>query len=1565
MTTKVHSNNELERAFASLNSRNSNRTYDSPPRRPSGRISIHGIDRTLSKTSPLEKYSNKIGGNNQEKKIIPDRSYSYKCDGTLSGESSLNGKRVQWKAIFDKPIEQFIYPSLEAFESLENGCSTPSRSAPEKKQSLLQLLTPPEKRKSSAHTLPIASLAASKQHSAKRIFPHISTPISSLKVDDLVAQEMNQNQLYSPIERAISQKLKNAQANRSLTSTSASTRWQLTISEPSEQQQQLHTARAKTALDEGLSKGETFLRKTIRTNYRDSVADVLGDLGLKSRGVGRSSSTMSMSMSMSLSSTPVTLPPALASSLKSAETYSALVMDSRQNQMRSPPRDKCFTTSMFAPDVAEVEVDDEDGLGAAIQYYRGHTIRQQNKIETDDDYTVVLPISRNSIAKRFSDHNNNNNSNNNGQRLSSINTNNNHNNNPITSDDSIFNSNFIDEDKRREELMSPLYLSRVRRAAHNHNMGFDHKSFIDHGCLDNNDISELQNALRKNSNFDCDSSNDNSIIENNNITNTNNNNKYNNNNNNNHQQQSSDDSIDYRNISDSDMIDIKRRHAQDILLVKELEAGVLPENLLRKVPHMKYVTKVDLSHYGIGDGLGKCLGKSLSSLDMLQCLALRNNRLTSASIPCILENLSTTTVHYLDLSENNLRGEASIALGRYLVIHDSLSCLEIMHGHINCVDATKIFSALSDPLGKGQLHDLKISNNKIRKLGAEALSAYIAKTHCTLAYLDISWNELGIYGANTMSEALSTNKSLKYLDLGTNSLKDQGAQRIAASLVSNRTLSELSLASNGVGEKACFVFSRVLSQNPIKLNLSGNPLGEAGARCIFRTLLRQLDSFVTMKNCTYEINEQSFNHANPSVGSPYTLDMSEPYQAALVEELISMVEDGHGCSFDSVICIDARDGRESHLNLVVKDKKVVIKGSANKKWTPPTTGVLVISLSHRIQLPTIDLVLSDESLHQLLSIVVHAHSEADMKYWLTLLCTDAYFTTSKVQTMIDYLVSSNLIGGGSLTRVDVFECVWANLIDSQNKYDFLCENLDVSDRYALAQSMSFEKFRFNWLNPTGHWRLDLGNRSQRNVMTQILALNSVESEFSEKYSKRGDTSQKGNWYNFRNECFRGGQNEITIDADFALNTPWNGVIEFDYVSTTRPISTSDVKTITPMEFEVMLANLGLSTRKRLSKANNLMNFMGLQMAVVKYYFTTSDVMTVMDCFSPDDTTQVKVIVCMFSRIKNLEDMNIIMRHLSSAAVQDLVQRIGWLNIMNPFKPCNDFILSHKYIDNRILTVKLLDLSAAESGDQLKEQPRTEFLLVQLYASMGRITAEYSNKVLRVAYCDFGERQSPPNWNKRRELISSFLIGTAPICPDVFKTMLMYKELESVGALSVGPIDQQYYEYQKTIKQKKVRRRLKRLNSVSSTTSANPNSNTNTSNDYNSGRDIDNGSSTSVNTNDDDGLYSSFSYDMNEDDNDSVVQSPAVASRSVTNNNSSNRRNSSVTVSTMKRQNSLSSVNSNTLMRRNSTVTRSPVATPTASTPVSAVITAAAVAATDGNEPQLLNKSFAENAKSVL
>jgi hypothetical protein len=56
-------------------------------------------------------------------------------------------------------------------------------------------------------------------------------------------------------------------------------------------------------------------------------------------------------------------------------------------------------------------------------------------------------------------------------------------------------------------------------------------------------------------------------------------------------------------------VDQRKRYAQDLLLFRELKAGLIPEQLLKKIPRMGALVSLDLSHFSMGDELCQCLGK--------------------------------------------------------------------------------------------------------------------------------------------------------------------------------------------------------------------------------------------------------------------------------------------------------------------------------------------------------------------------------------------------------------------------------------------------------------------------------------------------------------------------------------------------------------------------------------------------------------------------------------------------------------------------------------------------------------------------------------------------------------------------------------------------------------------------------------------------------------------------------------------------------------------------------------------------------------------------------------------
>lgn len=480
--------------------------------------------------------------------------------------------------------------------------------------------------------------------------------------------------------------------------------------------------------------------------------------------------------------------------------------------------------------------------------------------------------------------------------------------------------------------------------------------------------------------------------------------------------------------------------------------------------------------------------------------------------------------------------------------------------------------------------------------------------------------------------------------------------------------------------------------------------------------------------------------------------------------------------------------------------------------------------------------------------------------------------------MIDRFKKKKTIGDGGLSVMDLMCSLWKYLIDTENMFDFLCLNLDVTKRRDLIYTLTMKRYKFNWLNPTGHWRLNLADKVERAIMMQLIAINNSESEFSRTQSGRMDTSQQGNWFNFRNEKLTTGHNqttEIIIDKDFVKSLSGYGIVEFDYVSTSRPhpddfivnvVDTPQKKTTTggggddadhdgngpPVsgrtsarqpsgassqpttarkapatsatsattatttaattngttrervlrlatddDLYYFMQQLGLSSRAKTKAAQAIYTLMDLQLASTKYYFLARHIIVLLDAFDDSWDIQAKVVIAMFSRIKDLHNMDLILRTLSTKAQLEIFKRIGCLNLINPLKISFDYVLCLKYQDNRTWARQLMELASFESADQIMEDPTTDLPVATLYGSMTRVENDVRPEVMRFTYADFGVRTNNVLWHRRRDLLSRCLVGTQPIDDEVYQTISMFKELEAAGALLQGPIDQQYASYQKS------------------------------------------------------------------------------------------------------------------------------------------------------------------------
>ena len=151
-------------------------------------------------------------------------------------------------------------------------------------------------------------------------------------------------------------------------------------------------------------------------------------------------------------------------------------------------------------------------------------------------------------------------------------------------------------------------------------------------------------------------------------------------------------------------------------------------------------------------------------------------------------------------------------------------------------------------------------------------------------------------------------------------------------------------------------------------------------------------------------------------------------------------------------------------------------------------------------------------------------------------------------------------------------------------------------------------------------------------------------------------------------------------------------------------------------------------------------------------------------FDQDDyTSQAKAVVALFGRISDLHNIDAVVRALSKRAQDEVIARVGWLNLFNPLKPAFAYVVPLTFWDSRTLVATLLEMGKAEAEGQVKEDPRTDVPVADLHEKLATLverTPEASRPdVVRFAYGEVGEVTNHVAWEVRVGMLSRCLVGT--------------------------------------------------------------------------------------------------------------------------------------------------------------------------------------------------------------
>jgi Ran GTPase-activating protein (RanGAP) involved in mRNA processing and transport len=595
---------------------------------------------------------------------------------------------------------------------------------------------------------------------------------------------------------------------------------------------------------------------------------------------------------------------------------------------------------------------------------------------------------------------------------------------------------------------------------------------------------------------------------------------------------------------------------------------------------------IDLDRRRLGNTTGSAYAGALLRMArqgvQVNELHLRENNLQGRGVIAMAAVVHTmANLRVLDLSENNLGGEAAASLATALASHLTLQQLHMSNCRLEDKDGAVIINALTD---NDTVAHLDMSRNRLGSVSLQrseqsapaALTKLLAKASAAqIGTLNLSYNNLSPKHFEPIAESLRFNNSLKQLNLSWNNVGCEGAMPLAEALRHNKALNLLDLTHTHVAERGTMVLADMLKENHglDKLILDDNTIGERGGRAVMRALRKivqhgwtkdisvlranttlrddsQVDfATLTDVNATKRANDPENRDLKPdwqslpcplfdptNAAGHYSLDLDDPYERMVAWELVELAWEEKDENWEN----EMLDGQPYDLE----------EPGPGEIWSRddfqlPDTGILTLVYHSSTRVKRFSDVMDIEMLYRLIDMMSGMQSEKAMNL-LRLAGMEFWFTAEYVGILLQVLPDGQ-------ARVEAMSFLLMRIVDHCNITAECFDLLTDSEMKHLEQRVG-QLLYFTPTNPTGHYKLELGNRFERIMIQRILEIATEEEIWrrdAEGGSRRVDTSQHGDFENFRNETQDKRAADFDTD-DFARGEGCGaryGLLEFDYVST--------------------------------------------------------------------------------------------------------------------------------------------------------------------------------------------------------------------------------------------------------------------------------------------------------------------------------------------------------------------------------------------------------------------------------
>lgn len=235
-----------------------------------------------------------------------------------------------------------------------------------------------------------------------------------------------------------------------------------------------------------------------------------------------------------------------------------------------------------------------------------------------------------------------------------------------------------------------------------------------------------------------------------------------------------------------------------------------------------------------------------------------------------------------------------------------------------------------------------------------------------------------------------------------------------------------------------------------------------------------------------------------------------------------------------------------------------------RPWIVPTSGTLEIDFYSDKLPPTLLELNTDDSIAVFASTMTTTlkSEEEKVNVMATLQSSsDLFLTCEQAETLLKNFRDRQQ------HWISTVEKMLPQMSNTQEACRFLAQNLKFDDIVKLRLRMGF-KFKAITGNACGHYFLDLSNSADRAIARKIASLNSLDKSKTLSETPERNTSQEGNYENFRNGSIN--RKYVALSSDFFQTDPRAGKCSFDFISTVRP-----VRGIEPISKEAMIKLLRL------------------------------------------------------------------------------------------------------------------------------------------------------------------------------------------------------------------------------------------------------------------------------------------------------------------------------------------------------------------------------------------------------